>query len=281
MSTVALDTVNDRVGVFSASQNNAGLNPICETSPFTLVSKVLGSGQGISLAVNPSTGKVTINGPGNGEGVEIDGSNNIDLNYKNLSAVSTLSPQDLLCAFVTAAGHHRSISYASLYNEITSGFITASQLTGYAKTPGLQVFWSSGTYNPTPGKTSALVFCTGGGGGASHYCSITQPGGAGATAITIVPLSGSSIPVTIGAGGYAVTWDDANGGSGGTSAFGSYAIAGGGSGGSYSAPGQASASAGMLQIPTYGGAPFWGEGGPGGGYPWSAGRSGIVVVVEF
>lgn len=282
MSTIALDPVNDRIGVYSASQNQAGLPPICETSPFTIVSKVLTQGgQGVTLSTNSSTGKLTINGPGDGEGVVIDGLNNLDLNFGGLSAVNTLSSPDLLCAFVNAAGHHRSISYANLFAQITQGLVTAPQLAGYAKTPGMQVFTSSGTYVPTAGKTAALVICTGGAGGASHYCAISNGGGAGATAMAIVPLSGSSIPVTVGAGGWYPSGDDSNGGSGGQSSFGTYAIAGGGSGGGYSNPGSASASAGQLLLGTYGGESFWGSGSYGSCFVWSAGHSGIVVVLEF
>jgi hypothetical protein len=33
---------------------------------------------------------------------------------------------------------------------------------------GLQVFTSSGTFTPTAGKTTFLVFCTGGGGGSGY-----------------------------------------------------------------------------------------------------------------
>ena len=69
----------------------------------------------------------------------------------------------------------------------------------------IQVFTSSGTYTPTAGKTSFLVFCTGGGGGAgSGAGGLTGGGGGGAgTAVRLYTSGelGSTATVTVGTGG--------------------------------------------------------------------------------
>jgi hypothetical protein len=96
---------------------------------------------------------------------------------------------------------------------------------------GLQVFTSSGTFTPTAGKTTFLVFCTGGGGGSGYastlgsssaytWC-VSGGGGAGGTGIRIYDAAemGSSAVVTVGGGGSGGGSSGESGGNGGTSSF--------------------------------------------------------------
>jgi hypothetical protein len=94
----------------------------------------------------------------------------------------------------------------------------------------VQLFTASGTYTPTTGATRALAFATAAGGGGTASCALAYGGGAGGTAISLVLLAGvPTIPVTIGAGG--AGGDPASGQSGGSTSFGTYALATGGGGG--------------------------------------------------
>jgi hypothetical protein len=98
----------------------------------------------------------------------------------------------------------------------------------------IQIFTSSGTYNPSAGVNKAFVECWGGGGGGggSTSSSITAGGGgAGAYAAGLVTISGQ-VTITIGAAGTNVASDTSSaGGNGGNTSFGSSIIAAGGSGG--------------------------------------------------
>jgi hypothetical protein len=96
---------------------------------------------------------------------------------------------------------------------------------------GVQVFTSSGTFTPTTGKTTFLVFCTGGGGGSGYADAVgssqnftlytSAGGGAGGTGIRLYNATemGSSAVVTIGAGGSRGNSSGQDGGNGGTSSF--------------------------------------------------------------
>lgn len=106
-------------------------------------------------------------------------------------------------------------------------------------TRGSEAFLSSGTFTVPAGVFSVLVTCVGGGGGGSQCDSqSTTPsstnasgggGGAGGTAIGIYAVTpGQAITVTIGGGGI-------TNGSGGTTSFGSFCSATGGSGSSFTA----------------------------------------------
>ena len=94
----------------------------------------------------------------------------------------------------------------------------------------IQVFTSSGTYTKPAGINTIKVICTGGGGGGGNCpnSNINQQGsggGGGGTAIEILDASSiTSETVTIGAGGGAQI-------AGGTSSFGSFCSASGGSAG--------------------------------------------------
>lgn len=157
----------------------------------------------------------------------------------------------------------------------------------------VQVFLNSGTYTPTTGAQKALVFATAGGAAGGVGPQGGCGGGAGGTALALVNLTGvTTIPVTIGAGGGAVTAgfnQSISGGNGGATSFGTFAAASGGQGGTDDADAGHGGlgTAGIMQItggdgfqegasPLSGGGgdSFWGgggagnfDGGPGNGYP--------------
>lgn len=91
----------------------------------------------------------------------------------------------------------------------------------------IQVFTATGTYTPTPGKTTFLVFATGGGGGSGAlYSAIGSIGGGGGagTAVRLYSTAemGSSASITIGAGGTGGLYPGnvpQAGGTGGTTTF--------------------------------------------------------------
>lgn len=97
---------------------------------------------------------------------------------------------------------------------------------------GVQLFESDGSFTVPAGVTSVLVELWGGGGAAGLGFG-TAPGGGGGgggyvrTVVAVTP--GDSVPVTVGAGGVAQC--GFSGSSGGDTAFGNLAMAGGGGGG--------------------------------------------------
>lgn len=103
---------------------------------------------------------------------------------------------------------------------------------GYAQA---QVFTNSGGFLVPIGVTRARVTLIGGGGaGGTHSNLPAGGGGAGGMAIKYVTslTPGTTIPVTVGAGGVALTGGPVGqGGAGGTSSFGAYVSATGGAGG--------------------------------------------------
>jgi hypothetical protein len=129
----------------------------------------------------------------------------------------------------------------------------------------IRTFTSSGTYTPTDANVKALMVevqaAGGGGGGASGSSSTAAAagggGGAGTYAAAFITASFSSVTMTIGAGGAAGSTTPGNGGTGGTTSFGTLVSCPGGAGGNLSGTstgvspgGVGSATAG----PTYDGA---------------------------
>lgn len=181
----------------------------------------------------------------------------------------------------------------------------------------VQSFASSGTYTPTPGYRFALCLLVGGGGGGGGSSSTTNGtcGGAGATVIGAINLSGlAPQTVTIGTGGAGGGTGLLNGTAGGTTSIGSLITAGGGPGGTFNtgAPNGSTGTGGViLQVPTPGGttratdgsSPFFmpyapgnfsssttGSPGRGGSAPVSGGSvgtaggpggNGYAIIVEF
>lgn len=157
---------------------------------------------------------------GTGEGVEVDGSNNVNLKYSNLQA-DTPTLDDVLAFFDLSAGHHRKFTLSALFGLLPVSLVN------------IQAFATSGTYTPTAGTRRALAFITGGGGGGGgNYGS---GGGGGETALALIP-SPTTTTITIGAGGAAGLVGSAPsvGLDGGDTSFGSITAKGGKGGGSWS-----------------------------------------------
>ena len=130
---------------------------------------------------------------------------------------------------------------------------------------GYKEFTSTGTYVVPPGVSGFIIDAFGGGGGGGQGSTgdaRSGPGGGGGAhaQMSIDPIAaGTSITVTVGAGGTAGT--AGGGGAGGTSSFGTYVYAYGGAGGTaHGAPGGGTASAG-------GGSAALNEYEAGGGWP--------------
>ena len=107
----------------------------------------------------------------------------------------------------------------------------------------IQVFYSSGTYNPTPGTKKVIVEMVGGGGGGagaaaadSNSISIGGPGGAGSYAKAQFTSGFSGVNVIVGSGGRGGTTSNPYASSGGTSSFGNLASAAGGDSGKPAGP---------------------------------------------
>ena len=176
---------------------------------------------------------------------------------------------------------------------VTSGSLASWGVV--ASGASLQAFTANGTYTPTAGKTTFLVFATGGGGG-SVSASFTSGAGAGGTAIRLYNTTelGSSASITVGSGG-------AIGSNGGSTVFtpgGSGLVITGG-GGSNSVTGgsvtnsQLAITGGVgsnitqisstgFQNHKPGGVSFWGGGiGIGGNGTGNAGTAGVVLILEW
>jgi hypothetical protein len=103
---------------------------------------------------------------------------------------------------------------------VTSG--SAASWGTVASGASVQVFTASGTYTPASGKTTFLVFATGGGGGSYGSSTAASVGAASAgTALRLYSLSelGSSASITVGAGGTGGAAGGGAGGSGGSTVF--------------------------------------------------------------
>lgn len=163
-----------------------------------------------------------------GEGVEVDGSNLVNLNFSGLTGDANPADADLFAFLDVSEGAHNSITFAQL----------AAILGGGGGIVGMQWLTASGTYTKTTGTNKAIVFATGGGGGGGAGSGGDEAGGGGAggTALAFVDLSAvSTVAFSIGAGGAGGV--GGSGSTGGTTSFGSYAAAGGGEGGRFPSSG--------------------------------------------
>lgn len=162
-----------------------------------------------------------------GEGVEVDGANEVNLNFSGLVNDGSPADADIFAFFDVTEGVHNGITKAQL-----AALFAAGNSGGLV---GVQIITASGTYTKTSGINSVLVFATGGGGGGGAGNGETEGGGGGggATAVAFVDISAvPTVVCTIGAGGAGGV--ASNGSAGGSTAFGAYALAGGGSGGTRS-----------------------------------------------
>ena len=107
----------------------------------------------------------------------------------------------------------------------------------------IQVFYSSGIYNPTPGTKKVIVEMVGGGGGGagaaaadSNSIAIGGPGGAGSYAKAQFTSGFSGVNVIVGSGGMGGTTSNPYASSGGTSSFGNLVSAAGGDPGKPAGP---------------------------------------------
>lgn len=250
-----------------------------------------------------------------GEGVEVDGSNLVNLNFPGLTGDANPDDADIFAFHDTSEGVHNSITWAQIVAAIGAGSSGGGIV-------NMQLITASGTYTKTDGVTKALVFAVGGGGGGGAGGHGSAGGGGGGCAIAFVDLSAvSTVACTIGAGGAAgVSY--ASGGNGGSTAFGSHAVAGGGYGGMGTSGDQVigghggvgttgllkfagnDGEAGQSYAGGTGGGSFFGGGGRGGNYhvgaaagrdgglyggaggggekaSGGAGASGCILVVEF
>lgn len=139
----------------------------------------------------------------------------------------------------------------------TTAFVANSIAANTGRLINIQVFTSSGTYTPTPGtkKCKAKVQGAGGAGGGaaasttSGNCAAGHGGSAGTYGETglIDATSITTVPVTVGAAGTSSAGN--SGTDGGSSSFGTYLIAPGGSGGGAGSSGPATFGA-VPDLPT-------------------------------
>ena len=159
----------------------------------------------------------------------------------------------------------------------------------------VQVFTSNGTYTPTAGKTTFLVFATGGGGGYGYLIydsgeglAVGANGGGGGTALRLYTSAemGSTAAITVGAAG--ANNDGGTGGTGGSTSLDpagtGLTITGLGGGGGIvnynpgSAPGAGGGSTNSLFAingESISGGSFWGTGRGG------AQTAGVVLILEW
>jgi hypothetical protein len=196
----------------------------------------------------------------------------LSLNISSLLApTGALSLTDTIAQHVGSDGVDRKVPLSQVASLIHSAALV-----------NVRVFTLSGTYTPTSGANNMLAFATGGGGAGGNI--VGGGGCAGGTALYFGPV-GSQV-VTIGAGGVpnASFGSLLPGGSGGTTSFGSLAVATGGGGGYSSGSGISNGAggqsvgvgtAGTLLMPGCGGSPGSGEdGGCGGSSFWGGGGFG-------
>jgi hypothetical protein len=162
--------------------------------------------------------------PTSGEGVEVDGSNHVNLKFQSLPPGSPTG-LDLFAYFDVEGSAYQNITRDALI-ALISNLLLPSVL-------NIQQFTFSGSYTPTTGTRRAIAFITGGGGGGG--ASYGSGGGGAETALAHITAP-TTTAFTIGAGGAAGIVGSAPGigGDGGETSFGSITAKGGKGGGSWS-----------------------------------------------
>jgi hypothetical protein len=161
-----------------------------------------------------------------GEGISVTGGGITAMNVPGLTANGVVGTGDLFPYYNQTDAHHRTATYTQL-----SALILAQRQT----LSNVQVFTANGTYFPTAGTKSILVFATGGGGaGGSSNGGNSLTGGGGEGGCTVMGMFSTtgmtSVAVTIGAGGVPSSANAAPysfAGNGGTTTFGSLTAPGG------------------------------------------------------
>jgi hypothetical protein len=188
---------------------------------------------------------------------------------------------------------------------VTSG--SAASWGTVASGASLQTFTANGTYTPTAGKTTFLVFATGGGGGGggSAFSASGAGGGGGGTALRLFTSieMGNSASITVGAAGGPGSYSQNGGSAGGTGGNTIFQPAGtglaitgnGGSGGSGSGGSGGGQTNSQVDVTgnrgssvRSGGTSFFAGGKGGGGIGGSAqannalaGIAGVVLILEW
>jgi hypothetical protein len=217
-------------------------------SKIALKSNPLGTGTFTIESPNSNTDRTVVLPDGNGSVVLTDATQT--LTNKSISAAqinsgtlgvarggtgaSTLTANNVLLGNGTSA--LQAVAPGTSGNVLTSNGTTWTSAAPAAAAPVVNTFNSNGTWTkPSTGTMARIQVWSGGGGGARVNTSErTAYGGGGGGYVELqVPLStlGSTVSVTIGAGGAGRTGSTGNGVAGGASSFGSIAVVAGGSGG--------------------------------------------------
>ena len=167
-----------------------------------------------------------------------------------------------LVANTIVAGQHIQVKYNAAFDGGSGAWVLLPWAVAENAAHGLAVFVSSGSWTVPAGVTQAFVEVYGGGGGGARLTTGTGPSGGGGGGITkeLVNLIGvTSVTITVGAGGAGGINDGDVGLPGGTSSFGAFCSATGGSGGTINGNAAATGT------------------GSGGDINWSIGQGSVAV----
>jgi hypothetical protein len=224
-----------------AMSGNASTNSASITGTTTLTAAQAGS----AFSLN-STSAYQVTLPG---AAGLSAGAQFDMYCTNSAGVTIAAPAGV--TMITGVGQAVVAGSVVLYGGETASFNFIGgewQLTGGSVAQRLsavgggnlinvQIFSASGTYTPTPGTSSVIVECIGGGGGSggvaatsASQCGISPPGGAGAYAKSRLTTGFSGVSVAVGAAGSGGAAGATSGTSGGTSSFGGLVSSPGGNG---------------------------------------------------